>query len=122
MTFLLTVDTTNLDSIFKVALSTEITKSKLVKEIHIDTVDGNFDTYIGNINEVTNSLWYLLDECIPLNDFVCIAIADNQTLIKSGRGYFRRVFNPHIMFDDSVWKILPRYTNAQEFEQINNNL
>ena len=105
MTFLLKVDETAIEAPYTEALRKEIVLSKLTKQPGNDElVDGKYSTYKGYSDHITQGLDYLLDELLPLESFVCLAVYGSQLDIR-GKAYVNTFFNPTTVFNNGTWTI-----------------
>lgn len=120
-TFLFSVRLNSIESPLKVALLREIRNSLLTK-LPVYFGSKNYTRYAGCLNNVTVALDYMLDEMLPLDDFVAISIKDNEIIGKRGRGDKHHIFTPSLLFVGGVLQFSELPLNAQEEQTILTNL
>ena len=113
-TFLLSIRLSDILSPYKESVLQEIHTSSLTKLPHYVFSNG-FVRYTGKTSQVTIGLDYLLDELLPLDTFVALAISEDSYSIR-GKGYKHHIFTPSILFESGKLKLsgLPIYQKESE--------
>ena len=120
-TFLFSVRLNSIESPLKVALLREIRNSLLTK---LPTYFGSksYTRYAGCSENLTAAFDYMLDEMLPLDDFVAISIRENEIIDKRGRGDKHHIFTPSLLFAGGVLQFSELPLPASSEQELLTNL
>lgn len=105
MNFFITLDESKLDDILVHSIHRELSLLSLTKQV---TTINNvaYSTYSGNNVSLPYHVEYMLDEILPIENFMSVYITTNSLIYATGKLFNKLLYAPRIAFFNQEWFIV----------------